>query len=80
MSTDEWRDLAALLVETDLAIEDLNGWATRQEDVDELRRLETLRDEIQDALASRHLSRRLRRRVAQGSHRVRGSPRVDPRD
>ena len=38
----EWQELAELLVEVDLQIEELNGWATRPEDVAELDELEEL--------------------------------------
>jgi hypothetical protein len=51
----EWRELAERLVEVDLAIEDRESWATAPEDVEELVRLERLRDEIQAVLARRRL-------------------------
>jgi hypothetical protein len=75
-----WRDLAARLVEINLAIENLDGWVTRPEDVDELKRLETLRDELQQALGSKRLSRSLRRELAKGSRQATNSPANDPRD
>lgn len=75
-----WRNLAARLVEIDLALEQLDGWATRPEDVDELKRLEELRDLMQEALASKHLSPDLRDRLEERSGDFESSPTVDPRD
>ena len=76
----EWNDLAELLVELDLAIEDLDSWATRPEDIDELRRQEALRDEIQFALRLHHIPRSLRQRLeTRGSVAVLSAP-VDPRE
>ncbi len=43
-------NLAEYLVELDLAIEDVGAWATRPEDVEKLKRFETLRDAVQAAL------------------------------
>lgn len=78
---DVWTALAQRLVEIDLAIENLNGWATRPEDTEELRRLEELRKGIQAALASHHVSRRLRRSLeASGPDRAPTSEGIDPRD
>jgi hypothetical protein len=62
---DTWRDLAELLVHVDIAIEELDGWATRTEDVERLGELERLSEEIQTAMRSRHLSRQLRRYLEQ---------------
>lgn len=78
---DVWTALAKRLVEVDLAIENLNEWATTPEDVEELRRLEELRKGIQAALATRHVSRRLRRSVeALGPDHAPTSAEIDPRD
>lgn len=77
----EWRDLAERLVELDLAIEDRDAWATRPEDVEELKELEALRDRVRAALARHHIRRGLRRRLEERA-RLEG-PRqatVDPRD
>ena len=77
----EWSELAECLVEIDLAIEDIDSWATRDEDVEELKRLEALRDELQGALARHKVSARLRRRIRAYEHA--SEPRratVDPRD
>ena len=78
---DEWQALAELLVEVNLAIEDLDGWVTSPEDVQRLRELERLRMEIQAAAASRRVPRRLRRRLeGQGSQRFPGTAEIEPRD
>jgi hypothetical protein len=78
---DVWTALARRLVEVDLAIENLNGWATTPEDTEELRRLEELRKEIQAALASHHVSRRLRRSLEEsGPDHAPTSEGTDPRD
>ena len=78
---DTWRDLAELLVHVDVAIEELDGWATRYEDVERLEALETLSEEIQRAMRSRHLSRRLRRRLEQRDRNgFLAFADVDPRD
>ena len=77
----EWRELAEQLVELDLTIEDLGSWATRPEDIAELRRREELRDEIQFALRLHHMPRRLRRRLEDHSLAGEWPPSVtDPRD
>lgn len=78
----EWRDLAELLVELDLEIEDRASWATRPDDVDELKRLEAFRDEVQVALGRHHVSTVLRKRFQEHAARRRAlSPAtVDPRD
>jgi len=77
----EWRDLAELLVELDLQIEDLDSWATAPEDVDELRGREELRDELQYALRFHHVPRRLRLRLeGMGSVGELRPALLDPRD
>ena len=77
----EWTELAECLVELDLAIEDLESWATRGEDVEELKRLEGLRDEVQYALSRHHLTGRLRQRLEAGGRGRAPSPvTIDPRD
>ena len=77
----EWRDLAERLVELDLAIEDLDGWATDPDDLAELRQLEWLRDEIQAAVADQRISRRLRWHLeAHGLRRSSPVAATDPRD
>jgi hypothetical protein len=80
MDSNGWRDLAARLVEVDLAIENLESWATRPEDVAELERLEGLRTQLQEALASKHLSRDLRRQLDGESRHSAPSTAIDPRD
>ena len=60
MSMNEWRELTERLVKLDFAIEDLDSWASAPEDVERLARLEALRDDVQAAIAGRHVSRRLR--------------------
>jgi hypothetical protein len=78
---DVWTGLAQRLVEVDLAIENLNGWATTPEDIEELRRLEESRKGIRAALASRHVSRRLRRSLeASEPDHAPTSGEIDPRD
>jgi hypothetical protein len=77
----EWSDLAETLIELDFAIEDLEGWATSTEDVDELKRLEALRDDLFQALTHHHVPARLRhsleeRHVEYSLRR----PTIDPRD
>ena len=76
----EWSDLAETLVELDLAIEELESWATRDEDLDVLKRLEGIRDEVQDALSTHHVSRRLREKLQAGHTRGPGPVTTDPRD
>jgi hypothetical protein len=56
----EWRELTERLVKLDFAIEDLDAWASAAEDVEQLARLEAVRDELQTALAEHHVSRRVR--------------------
>jgi SPX domain protein involved in polyphosphate accumulation len=75
-----WRGLAERLVELDLAIEDRESWATAPEDIQELQRLEQLRDEIQAALAERRLSPHVRRLVAERGHNPGVGVTMDPRD
>jgi hypothetical protein len=77
----EWSDLAETLVELDFAIEDLEAWATRPEDLDELKRLETLREELFLALTHHHLPARLRRRLEErdDQHSL-SAHTIDPRD
>jgi hypothetical protein len=77
----EWRDLAELLVELDLTIEDLDSWAAAPEDIAELRGREELRDEIQYALRFHHVPRRLRHRLDElSSVGVSRPALLDPRD
>ena len=77
----EWRDLAESLVELDLAIEDLGAWATDPDDVAELGRLESLRDEIQAAVAQHRIPRRLRQQLEEhGARRSSPVAATDPRD
>ena len=77
----EWSELAETLVELDFAIEDLEGWATRPEDVDELKRLETLRDDLFVALTHHHLPSPLRHRLEMrhDEHSLSRNT-IDPRD
>ena len=75
----EWRELVERLVKLDFAIEDLDSWASATEDVEELGRLEALRDEVQAAIADRHVSRRVRQLLDEEGARV-GSAAIDPRD
>lgn len=79
MDSNGWRNLAARLVEVDLAIENLESWATRPEDIAELERLEGLRMQLQAALASKHLSRDLRRQL-EDEARHPAPTALDPRD
>ena len=80
-SVNEWRELAELLVELDLTIEDLESWATAPDDVAELRHREALRDEIQFALRFHHVPRHLRQRLVEARSRSALSPApLDPRD
>ncbi len=62
----EWRELTERLVYLDFAIEDLDAWASAAEDVEELARLEALRDELQAAIAEHHVSRRVRQLLREG--------------
>jgi len=77
----EWRDLAELLVELDLAIEDLDSWASAPEDVAELARREELRDQIHLAVRFHHVPCHLRRQLAElgALGGLRPAP-IDPRD
>jgi hypothetical protein len=75
----EWRDLTERLVKLDFAIEDLDAWASASEDVEQLARLEALRDELQAAIAEHHVSRRVRHLLEEDGARV-GSAAIDPRD
>jgi hypothetical protein len=59
----EWRELAERLVEIDFRIEDLGSWATEPEDVEELERLEELRDEVLAAVGRRRIPHGLRERL-----------------
>jgi hypothetical protein len=76
----EWRELAERLVELDMAIEDLGSWATAPEDVYELKRLESLRDELQQALAERRVTRHLRERLDMHGRPASQPLTFDPRD
>ena len=77
----EWRELTERLVEVNLAIEDREGWATRPEDVEELERLETLRDDLQDALAHHHVRKGLRKRLREEEDADPARPQaLEPRD
>ena len=62
----EWRELAERLVEIDLRIEHLGSWATGPEDVEELKRLEELRDEVLAAVGRRRIPHELRDRLRDG--------------
>ena len=75
----EWRELTERLVKLDFAIEDLDAWASATADVEELARLEELRDELQAALAEHHVSRRVRQLLDEDGAHV-GSAAIDPRD
>ena len=75
----EWRELAERLVKLDFAIEDLDSWASAPEDVERLAELETLRDDVQAAIADRHISRRLRELLDAGAPSIH-SAMIDPRD
>lgn len=61
----EWRDLAEVLVELDLTIEDLDAWASAPEDIAELQRREELRDQIHLAVRFHYVPRQLRRQLAE---------------
>lgn len=75
------RYLAARLVELNLAIEDLNAWATDAGDVAELRRLEELRDSVQAVLEGHDdHGDALRRLIDEQAARVSPRTTVDPRD
>jgi hypothetical protein len=77
----EWQALAERLVELDLAIEEIDSWATASEDIAELQRQEALRDEIHLALRFHHLPRRLRRQLDQSEPvPVLRPASIDPRD
>jgi hypothetical protein len=77
----EWQELAEALVELDIQIEDLEGWATRPEDVDRLKELEALRDQVGSAIAFHHIPAGLHRRLRarDGAGRLRSAA-TDPRD
>ncbi|HET7137376.1 MAG TPA: hypothetical protein VFI04_03405 [Gaiellaceae bacterium] len=77
----EWQRLAESLVELDIQIEELDGWATRPEDLSRLKELEALRGRVRFALASRHVPRGLQRRVRSRDDDLRIGPVAnDPRD
>jgi hypothetical protein len=78
----EWRELTECLVELDLTIEDRASWATQPDDVDELKRLEAFRDEVQVALGRHHVSTALRKHFQNHAARRRAlyPATVDPRD
>jgi len=77
----EWRDLAELLVELDLTIEDLDSWASAPEDVAELERREELRDQIHLAIRFHYVPRQLRRQLAElDAVGVLRPASIDPRD
>lgn len=77
----EWSELAERLVELDFAIEDIESWATTPEDIEQLKQLEGLRDELLYAMAFHHMPKRLFRRLqdSQYTHSSCGAA-VDPRD
>lgn len=77
----EWQELAEALVDLDIRIEELNGWATRPGDVEQLKELEALRDQVRSAIAYRHIPRGLQRRLREDEHSRHTSPAAnDPRD
>ena len=81
-TVNEWRELSECLVELDLTIEDRASWATRPEDVAELKQLEALRDEVQAALTRHRVPTRVRKHLIEHAA---GRPAmcpaaVDPRD
>lgn len=75
----EWQEMAETLVELDIQIEELDGWATRREDIDKLKGLEALRDELRFALTHHHVPRRLRWRLLARDAELRPAT-DDPRD
>jgi len=76
----EWREVAERLVGVDLAIEDLDAWASEPEDVAELQHLEDLREELLTAVARRRISRGLRERLHDGWRYTLTGTMIDPRD
>jgi hypothetical protein len=76
----EWTGLAQWLVELDLAIEDLESWATSGKDIEELKRLEGLRDEVQYALSRHHVSERLCQKLEAARRNASSPVTIDPRD
>jgi hypothetical protein len=80
-SVGEWPRLIEQLVELDIAIEDLDSWATDPADVEELKGLEALRDDVRSAVARGRVSKRLHTRLEEGHPELGSSPAtVDPRD
>lgn len=69
-SMSDWQELAELLVQLDLQIEDLNGWATEPEDIERLEELEALRTDVRFALTFHHVPRGLRKRLWTRDHRT----------
>lgn len=77
----EWQELAEALVELDIRIEELNSWATRPEDVEQLKELEALRDQVRSAITYHHIPRGLQRRLRDAGRSRDTSPATnDPRD
>jgi hypothetical protein len=77
----EWSQLAECLVELDVAIEEMESWATQAEDIAELEQLERLRNDVQSALELHHIPSRLRQRVHERHHLSVMRPiSIEPRD
>lgn len=74
----EWQELTERLVEVDLAIEDLDSWATEPGAIAALERLEDLRNEMLAAISRHRIPRRLRERLHGREISLAGTP--DPRD
>ena len=75
----EWQELAELLVELDIRIEELNGWATRAEALARLEDLEALRTDVLFSLTFHYIPLGLRKRLPSGHHRLL-QPANEPRD
>jgi len=76
-----WVDLAQRLVELDLAIEGLDAWATRPDDLHDLRELEALRDQLRAAIGRHYIPQAVRERLQDHDHSSGLSPAtIDPRD
>ncbi len=76
----EWQALAELLVELDIQIEELDGWATRPEDVARLEDLEELRTDVLFALTFHYVPRGLRQRLSSDHHNRSLQLANEPRD
>jgi hypothetical protein len=75
----EWQELTERLVKIDLAIEDLDSWATEPGAIEALERLEDLRDEMLAAISHHRIPRRLRERLYDGRE-ISLAGTTDPRD